>query len=373
MRGNNLHMIDRRRALLGASALGLDASFGAAVPAMAQSPAPVRRPGASLTISTWGGSTQDSIRKLVQPVFERQTGATLVYDIGNQGVRLNKLLAQRASPPADIFFCTEEGLLAGHHGGVLMPARRANLPLLADLYDWAMTVKGYGSADSVAGVPYSLLSFVLAYNTEKVKEKPTSWADLWNPEYSGKIGMPPPDQSLMPEWLTIANELAGGTAADYTPGFKKLAELRPLKLTSFWTDWAPLAKTGDILLVPEFDYYVETMKQQNYPVDYVIPNEKGIAAPEYVGMVKGTKDQELAEAFLNVMLDPGVQTALAVTGFQGPTNKNVTLAPDVASHCSCGPRVARLRFFDVEKLVTNRPAWMERLTTEVLPEWGKRG
>ena len=359
--------MNRRNFVLGSSALGA----ATAMPALAQGS--VQRPGASLTISTWGGSTQDSIKKLVQPVFEKQTGATLVYDIGNQGVRLNKLLAQRASPPADIFFCTEEGLLAGHRGGVLTPARRRNVPLLADLSDWAMTVKGYGSADTVAGVPYSLIAFVLAYNTERVKEKPTSWADLWNPAYRGKIAMPPPDQSLMPEWLTIANELAGGTPADYSPGFKKLAELRPVKTTSFWTDWAPLAKTGDILLVPEFDYYVETMKQQNYPVDYVIPKEKGIAAPEYIGIVKGTKDQELAEAFLNVMLDPDVQRALAVTGFQGPTNKTVELPADVMAHCSCGPRVAQLRFFDVEKLVANRPIWMERLTTEVLPEWGKRG
>ena len=108
---------------------------------------------------------------------------------------------------------------------------------------------------------------------------------------------------MMPAFVIVAAELAGGSAAIPDAGFKKLAELRPAKLTVFWTDWAPLNKSGDVTLGTEFDYYLEAMKNQKYPINYVIPKEKGFGASEYVSIVKGTKNQELAEEFLNQMIE----------------------------------------------------------------------
>src|SRR5947209_7743048 len=131
----------------------------------------------------------------------------------------------------------------------------------------------------------------------------------------------------MPAFVIIAAELAGGSAANPDSGFNKLAELRPSKLTVFWTDWAPLNKTGDVTLATEFDYYLETMKAQKYPIDYVIPKEKGFGVPEYVSVVTGTKNQELAEIFLNLMLEPRVQEPVAIEAYQEPTNKNAKPSP----------------------------------------------
>ncbi|MEJ0069203.1 MAG: extracellular solute-binding protein [Pseudomonadota bacterium] len=133
---------------------------------------------------------------------------------------------------------------------MLTPASRSNLPNLADIAPWALTVKEFGSESTVAGVPYTLISLVLAYNPEIVKDKPTSWSDLWRPEFQGKLVMPAPVHSLMPEFVVIANELAGGTAGDLSPGLRKLASLKPAKLSLFWTDWAPLNKSGDVVAGP---------------------------------------------------------------------------------------------------------------------------
>jgi len=350
-----------------ASCLGTTAGVLATGRAAAQPAGP-----ATLTISTWGGVTQDAIKAYVEPAFERQTGARLSFDIGNQGVRYNKLLAQRANPPADVFFSTEEALIAGHRAELLAPAHRSNLPNLAELAPWALTVKDFGSDSTVAGVPYALLSLVLAYNPEIVKDKPTGWSDLWRPEFQGKLVMPGPVHSLMPELVVIANELAGGTPDDLSPGLRKLAALKPAKLSLFWTDWAPLDKSGDVVAGPEFDYYIETMKTQGYPIDYIIPTEKGIAAPEYVSVVRGTRQPALAETFLNLMLDPKVQRALAIETYQGPTNRTVQLTPAAMARCACGARVDQLRFFDVAPFIDARPALLERLNTEVLPQWGTR-
>ncbi|HVV94453.1 MAG TPA: ABC transporter substrate-binding protein [Hyphomicrobiales bacterium] len=357
--------ISRREALkvAGSAAAGALAG-GLALPAIAR--------GQTLTVSTWGGITQDGIKAHVQPLFEKTTGASIAYDIGGQGARYNKLLAQRASPPADVFFSTDEAVVAGRKAGILTDASLKNIPNFADVAKWATTLKAAPGDETVAGVPYTLIAYLLGYNPDKVKDKPTSWGDLWKPEFKGKLAFASPVHSAMPALVIIAAELAGGSATNVDPGFKKLAALRPAKLTVFWTDWAPLDKSGDVTLATEFDYYLQTMEEEKYPIAYVVPKEKGIGYPEYTSIVKGTKNQELAEAFLNLMIDPKVQEAFAVETFQGPTNTKVKLSDAAMAKCSCGARVEQLRFFDPELFARVRPAWTERLNIEVVPNWRAR-
>ena len=325
-----------------------------------------------LTLSTWGGITQDSIKAYVAPEFERSTGAKLAYDIGGLGARYNKLLAQRANPSADVFFSTDEAIVSGRKAGILTDAAMKNIPNYSEVADWAKTVKPEGAGDQLPGVPYTLIAYVLAFNPEIVKQPPTSWADMWRPEFAGKLAFASPVHSMMPAFVIVAAELAGGSASNPDAGFKKLAELRPAKLTVFWTDWAPLNKSGDVTLGTEFDYYLEAMKNQKYPIDYVIPKEKGFGASEYVSIVKGTKNQELAEEFLNQMIAQKAQHAFAVETFQGPINTKVSLSSAEAKRCACGVRVDQLRFFDPNVFASNRAAWTERLNTEVVPNWRTR-
>jgi putative spermidine/putrescine transport system substrate-binding protein len=361
--------LDRRTTLRGLGALAGTGLLAARRPAIA---APVVARGTVLTLSTWGGITQDSIKAHVEPEFERATGAKLAYDIGGLGARYNKLLAQRANPPADVFFSTDEAIVAGRRAGILTDAARRNIPNYADVAEWAKTVKPEGGAELLPGVPYTLIAYVLAFNPDVVKQPVTSWADLWRPEFAGKLAFASPVHSMMPAFVIVAAEMAGGSARNPDAGFKKLAELRPAKLTVFWTDWAPLNKSGDVTLATEFDYYLEAMKNQKYPIDYVVPQEKGFGASEYVSIVKGTKNQELAEEFLNQMIATKAQHAFAVDTYQGAISTKVELTKAEQARCACGARVDQLRFFDPVVFADNRPAWTERLNTEVVPNWRTR-
>ena len=114
------------------------------------------------------------------------------------------------------------------------------------------------------------------------------------------------------------------------------------------------------------------MKDQKYEIDYVLPKEGGIGVPEYVSIVEGTDNRELAEAFLNLMMDPRVQGAFAAATYQGPTNRKTEIPPELAARCACGPRIENLRFFDPEIFAANRPLWTERMNLEVVPQWGTR-
>jgi putative spermidine/putrescine transport system substrate-binding protein len=343
---------------------------GSTRPALAQ---PAIGRGTTLTVSTWGGVTSDGIRDYVGPEFEKQTGAKLAFDIGGQGARYNKLLAQKGNQSVDVFFGTDETVVGGLRAGVLQAADLQAVPNYAELYDWSKTVKAADPANQIAAVPYTLISYVLAYNPETVKTKPTSWGDLWRPEFRGKLAFAAPAHSQMPGLVIIAAELAGGSATNVDPGFAKLAQLRPNKLTFFWTDWAPMLKTGDTNSATEFDYYLESMKAQGYPIDYVFPAEGAIGAPECAALVAGTKNREVGQAFLNLMIDAKIQETFATKTFQGPTNKRVRLTESVAARMSYGEdKLKQIRFFDPAAWYDVRPEWTERFNTEVVPEWGMR-
>jgi putative spermidine/putrescine transport system substrate-binding protein len=365
------YKLDRRAVLKGFGAVTAGAAGGIGKPTSTLA-APVVAKGTVLTVSTWGGITQDSIKAHVAPEFERTTGATLAYDIGGLGARYNKLLAQRASPSTDVFFSTDETIVAGRKAGILTDTRRNNITNYADVADWAKTIKPDGDSELLAGVPYTLIAYVLAFNPDIVKQPVTSWADLWRPEFAGKLAFASPVHSMMPAFVILAAEMSGGSAANPDAGFKKLAELKPAKLTVFWTDWAPLDKSGDVTLATEFDYYLESMKNQSYPISYVIPKEKGFGASEYVSIVKGTKNQELAEEFINQMIAAKAQHAFAVETFQGPISTKVELSKAEQERCACGARVDQLRFFDPKVFADNRAVWTERLNTEVVPNWRTR-
>ena len=356
-----------RRSMLGLLGSGAVAATGGR--GFAQS-APAIAKGTTLTVSTWGGITSDGLRDYVGPEFEKQTGAKLAFDIGGQGARYNKLLAQKGNQSADVFFGSDEAIVGGMRQGLLEPADRKAVSNAADLYAWSETVKPEHPDVQIAAVPYTMISYVLAYNPEVVKEAPTSWGDLWSPAFKDKLALAAPGHSCMPALVTIAAELAGGSATDVDPGFAKLADLRPNKLTFFWTDWAPMVKTGDTVAATEFDYYLDAMKAQGYPIDYVFPKEGAIGSPECAALVAGSKNREIAQVFLNLLIDPKVQEVFATRTNQGPTNRRVPVSADRAARMSYGDaKLSHVRFFDPVVAFENRPAWTERLTTEVVPNW----
>jgi len=359
----------RRRTLqlLGTATAGaslLSARSGLAAPPIAH--------GTVLTVSTWGGVTQDAVAKSMGAEFTKATGATLAYDIGNQGPRYAKLLAQRASPAVDVFFGSDEALVGGLRAGVLTPARRKNLSNLADVDSWALTVPSPAGHDMIGAVPYGLIAYVIGYNPDQVKTPITSWNDLWRPEFADKLAYASPFHSMMPELVVIAAELAGGSMQNIDPGFKKLATLRPAKLAFTWTDWAALYKSGDVIVAAEFDYYLDVMKQQKYGIQYVVPEEKGIACIDGVGIVKGRPNFDLSEFFLDLIMSSAVQLELANELFQRPINSKTVLPAALKAKCSCGADVTNLRFFDPAPFVDLRPIWTERMKTEVLSNWATR-
>ena len=64
-----------------------------------------------------------------------------------------------------------------------VPNQQQTLPRFRDL----TKVQGVMRDGKVMAVPYAFDSIGLIYDTDKVKEAPTSWKVLWDPKYAGKV------------------------------------------------------------------------------------------------------------------------------------------------------------------------------------------
>ncbi len=341
--------------------------------AAAQTGAPmVAGQGRTLTVSTWGGTAADGIKQVVAPELRKLTGADVVVDIGAQGPRYNKLMAQRNSPSIDVFFGTDELTASGHRQGLLQSCERSRITRYAEVDPRLLSLKQLDTATTLPGAPYTVISYALTYSPETVKKAPTSWLDLWSPEYADKLAYFSVVHSMMPGNIALMAELLGGSAANPEPAFTKLKTLRPSKLTNFWTDWAPLQKTGDVILATENDAYTATMKAQGYAVDFVVPKEGSLAALNYVSLVKGTKNADLGQVFIDLMIDARVQEQLAVLGYAGTTNRTAKVPAELAAKITTGAKIDKLRLMDPLVAMNNRAAWTEKLNTEVIPMWSAR-
>ena len=176
--------------------------LGAAVGTMA-APAIVLGQTRTLTISTWGGDTENAIKSFVMPEFEKEHDCKLVFDIGSMGARYNKIRAQEGMSAVDVFFSTDEPVFNGMRTGLFAEVNPRTSPT------WLICTTG-ATPTGGFGVGYGLITFGLAWHTGLVQNPPTGWADLWREDISGNLALPALFHSLMPALLIRTSEIAGG-------------------------------------------------------------------------------------------------------------------------------------------------------------------
>lgn len=315
-----------------------------------------------VVVSSWGGFTEEAIRKGLIPDFEKEYNCEVIMDIGTSAPRFAKLRAQKGNPQVDVILATTEITIRAIKEDLIDKIDLGRLPNSKDLYDWAVKFPGYGPS-------YGAHATGIGYQAEKVKEPPKKWSDIWDPKYKGRIALPVITYSSAAYLLIRAAELGGGAIDKIEPGYAKLAELKPVVVFTFFTMWAPLAKAGDFDLVVDLGLYIFPQKDKGLPVDFVYPEDGAFGEVNYVNVVKGAKNREMAEAFINGMIGPKYQAANASINYQAPTNKRVEIEPALGKKLVYGENLKRVRFFDEEYIARNRDAWTEKFNTLVLPKW----
>lgn len=184
--------------------------------------------------------------------------------------------------------------------------------------------------DNKYSIPYSWGVVAMVYNTEMVKEKPTSFSSLWDKAYSGDILMFNNSRDAM----AIAMKLKGITpdtitTDDVDTAVNYLSEQKPL-LKKYVMDQVFTEMEGDqAAMAPYYAGDIAMMMENNENLDYVLPEEGSNVFTDSMCIPKGSKNKELAEKFINFMLEAEVAKANAeYIGYSTPNKAAYDLLDD---------------------------------------------
>ncbi len=224
------------------------------------------------------------------------------------------------------------------------------------------------------GIGFSIAPVGLMYNTNFVKEPPTSWTDMWSPRFRGKV------TTIKYAWYTnglvIAARLNGGSEKNIDPGFRLWSE-RANQFVAFANsnvDVRDLIVRGDAWLTAIFGGNALIWKQQGAPVEFVIPKEGTIAFPLFLVVVKGVTPQQkkIAEEVINLVLSERWLARWAALTFNAPTSKKVVVPPSLRDLPMYSPKeTERAIQFDWATIVQNETVWRERWDKEVVTRIGR--
>ncbi len=276
-----------------------------------------------LVVSTWGGSFRDLIAEAIASKFTKDTGVEVEYITGGTIDRLNKAKLAKGAPESDITFTTA-------HVGWLY----ANDDLFETL-DLSKMPNASKLVPQAKVSPYHIGAWAYVYT---IGYRPdltpkninfTSWADLWNPELKGMLAAPDFDPSHI---IAVSALLAGGSPADWQKGEQKLLALKP-NFKAFYTNDAnsqQLIATGETPVQIMLSMNAYYMIAQGVPIKLVIPKEGGVLGIDTMAIMKGSKNRELAEKFINTALDPEVQGKIAELKKGSPTVLGAKVSPETA-------------------------------------------
>jgi putative spermidine/putrescine transport system substrate-binding protein len=338
-----------RRAVLGA-ALAAPAIWGK--DAVAQ----IRR-GDELTVGVWGGAQERIVREFCGAPLERQHGVKINYVLGGTTERRARAYAERGRPSFDVLYLNISESRQAVRDGVTQ-APTANVPNFANLYPLAR-LGGYG----VAFNPVTIV-----YDRRAVASPMTSWRDFWRDDLRGKIIWPTYPGAQGTSALLMTAKVFGGSETNIDPAFTNIARLKPFAAIQGSQDQLyGMFDSGVGAASVEFGSFTRMYAESRNPnIVIADPAEGQVVAMNVACVTTGTRNQALAEAWVNLHLSPECQKVYAERIYYSPTITNLTLPPDLAAKLVMGEeQVKKLVDFDWDVVARNEPRWSSRFTREI--------
>ena len=321
--------------------------------------------------------THDSfaISEEVVKAFETQNHVTLVFvKSGDAGSALNRAILTKDNPQADVFYGLDNTFLSrAVKEDIFEPYKSPNLSQVDESFktnlSGVVTPIDYGDV---------CINYDKGFFSSHQLAVPTSLDDLLKPEYG---------KSLTGEGLLVVEN-----PATSSPGLAfLLATIAKYGEDGYLNYWRCLKENG-VVVVNDWDtaYYTNfsassgkglqpmVVSYASSPAAEVIyastpiteSPTAAITAPgtcfrqiEYVGILKGTKNKDLAQKFIDFMLDEQFQADMPLQNFVYPVNGSVLLPDEFVKYAQVADAPANL---DPELISANREEWIADWTEVML-------
>ncbi len=251
-----------------------------------------------------------------------------VTPYNNYDEMLNKLSS--AGAEYDVVFPGPSVLSRMVYGKLLQPFNQTYLPNIKNL--WPEYQDPWYDLGSQYTIPYTVYTTGIGYRADEVSDPSEGYKMLWNPDYSGKIGvLDDSGEALTMAMLAwgITDDINTTNQADVTAAKEKLMELIPLGVKIDITQYETIANgrftahqawSGDMIAARWYLTGGDTPEV----LGYWVPDDAAdrVIGSDNIAIPASSPSPVLAHLFLNYMIDNAVsEKNFNWNGYQPPLNK----------------------------------------------------
>jgi thiamine transport system substrate-binding protein len=315
--------------------------------------------------------THDSfaVSEKVAAAFEAENNVSLQFlKAGDTGTALNKAILSREVPLADVFYGVDNTFLSrALDEDIFEPY---DSPLLTGIPD------DFKLDPQNRALPVDYGDVCLNYDVAALAERglspPGSLDDLLKPEYKGLLVVQNPATSS-PGLAFLLATIGHFGPQGYLTFWQGLVDNEVQVVndweTAYYTDFSGSSGRGPRPIVVSYDsspafevLYAETPIDEP-PTAAVVDDETCFRQVEFVGILKGGEERELAEKWVDFMLSTTFQEDMPLQMFVFPVNPDTQLDPAFVEHLNLPDKTATV---SPQEIAANREKWIQEWTETVL-------
>jgi putative spermidine/putrescine transport system substrate-binding protein len=313
-----------------------------------------------LVVASYGGSFGEAVKACLIPPFEKATGATVVVKVNNSSQTAAALRATAGDPDLDVAFMDDALSAQTNNENLNERLDRSKLSNAPDIIPSA-----WGKNDGYVAAMVSATTIV--YDPKVVKTPPTSWLDLFDPQYAGKYVIGDISGTSGWQFLLALNKIKGGTLENIDPGIdaiKPLAKGSTVLYTQA-DQVISLFERGEIVIAAWYPNNAAAAAAKGLSVAVAYPKEGAVGILPTLVIPKGSKKRDLAYKFIDQALSVESQKCFSEKAIIGAVNTKVKLSESVAKVVPYGETLKNTWFVDPDIVAKNIPTWSRRWPREV--------
>jgi thiamine transport system substrate-binding protein len=320
--------------------------------------------GQTLTVMTHDSF---SVSEHVLEEFQAEYGIKVQFlKSGDTGTAVNKAILAKDHPLGDVFYGLDNTFLSRALAEDIFEPYAS--PLLVDIPDEFKLDQNYGALPVDFGDV--CLNFDKEFFVDRAIEPPTDLNDLVNSQYKDLVVVQNPATSSPglafllatigrygdPGYLDYWEDLVANNVlvvndweVAYNQEFSRAGGSRPI-VVSYGSS-------------PPFEVLFAESSIDEPPTAAVVSDGSCFRQIEFVGILKGTKNREQAELWIDFMLSPAFQEDIPLQMFVFPVNVNAELGDTFKQFLAIPENPA---FVSPDQIAANRETWINDWTEVVL-------
>jgi len=308
-----------------------------------------------------------SISEQVMNAFTEASGIEVRFlKSGDTGTAVNKAVLAKDKPLADVFYGVDNTFLSrALEEGIF---EKYESPLLTDIPDQFELDPQYGALP----VDYGdvCLNYDKSYFADRGLPPPQNLEDLLQPQYKDLLVVENPATSS-PGLAFLLATIGHFGESGYLDYWEGLIE-NNLLVVNDWEvaynqEFSRAGGSRPIVVSygssPPFEVIFSETPIDEPPTEAVVSDGACFRQIEFVGILNGTQNRDLAEEWIDFMLSPTFQEDIPLQMFVFPVNKNTKLDETFEEYLAVPENPA---FVNLEDISSKRETWIRDWTEVVL-------